>query len=109
MTIQSFSASIAGAQTGYASVGHMTQYRRGDPNAAIVATAAAIATLVADGASPTQAHVTVLAAAAAPLTGATADDVTLLFNAANITSRTWLRQALDQLIKRVYGANLLTP
>lgn len=67
------------------------------------AVAAAVATLVADAASPTQAHVTTLnsawgtlAADIAPVPAAA--DVVISYNATTVVSRDTLRQAVDQLL-----------
>jgi hypothetical protein len=73
---------------------------------------AALATLVADAALPTQAHVTAVndaytalaatqvtyAAAVAALTGGVSADVTLLWNAANVVTKNALRKAVAAIM-----------
>lgn len=80
----------------------------------------ALATLVADGASPTQAHVTAansayttLAAdiAAINTTAATATlnaDVTLMFDPAKVVTNTTLAHVMRQLLRLVSGSATLT-
>ena len=121
MTIQSVSAVVrvnetnGGIQT--------TMYRRGDPNALVTAAQgahktsfeSALATLVADGASPTQSHVTSVNAAYTTFKadiaalGGVADDVTILFNAANVASVSALDKVIRQLLRIVQGSGILTP
>jgi hypothetical protein len=103
--------------TGFISTG-----RAVEPNTAIAAAVAlvpnpaafeaALATLVADGASPTQAHVTAVnsayttlktaqttyAAAVAALTGGVSADVTLLWNVANVVTKNALRKAVAAIM-----------
>lgn len=62
-----------------------------------------IATLVADGASPTQAHVTTLNTDYAPLAAAINGDVTVVWNTTNVTKRNQLRHALQVALKMVEG------
>lgn len=77
--------------------------------ASTTAVAADVATLVADGASPTQAHVTtlntdwgtLLTAINAINSVATTGDVTVIWNAATITKRNQLRAALKAALKAV--------
>lgn len=95
------------------------------PNPA--AFAAALATLVADGASPTQAHVTAVnnayttlaaaqvtyAAAVAALSttavsATVAADVSLLFNTATVVSRNKLVEAVQKLLTNIMGQGILT-
>lgn len=73
----------------------------------IAAITAAVATLVADGATPTQAHVTALNAAYALLI---APDVVLLINSsANVASKNKLDEIMRNMRRIVEGSNLLTP
>lgn len=69
------------------------------------AVAAALATLVADGASPTQAHVTTLGTAwATALTNSTAQgDAVLLFNPATVLTVSKLKRILDATLQAVKG------
>lgn len=73
---------------------------------------AAVATLEADGATPTQAHVTALRGVWNTLvTGLNAHDtadVVLDVNTANITTQTKLREALRQLNQVIAGSGLST-
>lgn len=79
-----------------------------------VAVAADVATLVADGATPTQAHVTTLntdwgtlntaLAAMVPETG----DVYVSFDATKITTRRQLREALEQVLIQATGSGTVT-
>lgn len=88
--------------------------------AAQTAFEATLATLVADGASPTQAHVTAANTAYTTMKTAlatvTADitalpsvaDVIVSFNAPNVVSKNALKLALDRLRRIVEGSNDLT-
>lgn len=95
------------------------------PNPA--AFAATLATLVADGASPTQAHVTAVnnayttlaaaqvtyAAAVAALSttavsATVAADVSVLFNAATVISRNKLNEAVLKVLTNIGGQGILT-
>jgi hypothetical protein len=58
----------------------------------------AVATLVADAASPTQAHVTALTTAQARQ-----GDLVLQWNTTNITTVTQLRKAVDAALRQVAG------
>ncbi len=71
------------------------------PNFASVT--ADVATLVADGASPTQAHVTTLNTDYTALAGAINGDVTIIWNGAVVTKRNQLRAALQHAIKAIEG------
>ncbi len=62
----------------------------------------AVATLVADGATPTQAHVTALTTAIARQ-----GDVVLLFNTTNITTLTQLRAAVAALLQQAAGNGMV--
>lgn len=62
-----------------------------------------VATLVADAASPTQAHVTTLNTDYAALAAAITGDVTVIWNGATITHRNQLRHVLLTLMKAVEG------
>jgi uncharacterized protein involved in propanediol utilization len=77
---------------------------------------AALAVLVADAASPTQAHVTTandayttfkadFAAGGGPATA----DVVLSFNATAVVTRTMLRRAIERLLQAIEGSDALTP
>jgi len=95
-----------------------------------IAVAAAVAVLVADGATPTQAHVNTLNTAygllATDLTNISADsaaltadtaaisgsgtgDVTLSFNTTTVKNRSALKFVMDALQQRVLGSSHLTP
>lgn len=66
----------------------------------------AIAVLVADGASPTQAHVTTLNTA---YTALLANDVVLLINSSsNVSTKNKLREILRAFMFQIEGSNLLT-
>jgi hypothetical protein len=104
------------------STGFVSTGRAVEPNTAIAAAVAlvpnpiafeaALATLVADGASPTQAHVTAVnsayttlktaqtayAAAVAALTSGVSADVTLLWNVANVVTKNALRKAVAAIM-----------
>lgn len=78
--------------------------------AATTSVAADVATLVADGASPTQAHVNTLntdwgtfSTAYTALNAAINGDVTVIWNGAVITSRNQLRAALQAALSAVDG------
>lgn len=81
--------------------------------------AADVATLVADGASPTQAHVTTLNTDWGTLLAAintyvsqvngSTGDVTLTINTANVTNKRQLQSALRDILARIDGSNILTP
>jgi len=71
------------------------------PNFATVT--ADVATLVADGASPTQAHVTTLNTDYTALAASINGDVTVVWNSAVVTSRNQLRAALIAALKAVEG------
>lgn len=67
---------------------------------------AALAVLVADAASPTQAHVTTLNTA---MTTFLANDVVLMINSsANVASKNKLDEILRAMRRLVEGSNLLT-
>lgn len=76
--------------------------------------AAAVAVLVADGASPTQAHVTTLNAAwgllstaiAAAATGAAAANVVLDIDNSVVTTRNGVKAAVAELLRTVEGSGL---
>jgi hypothetical protein len=78
---------------------------------------AATAVLVADGASPTQAHVTTLntavgllaTAVAATTTAAGSSNLVIDFDAAVITSLSQLRAAIDHALKILSGSDAVTP
>lgn len=67
------------------------------------AVTADVATLVGDGASPTQAHVNTLNTDYTALAGAINGDVTVIWNGAVVTSRNQLRAALLAALKAVDG------
>jgi hypothetical protein len=70
------------------------------------ATEAAVAVLEADGASPTQAHVTSLRAAWNPMSAAsTANHVTLQFDDSVVTNQNALLAAIAALLKAVQATN----
>lgn len=81
----------------------------------------ALATLVADGATPTQAHVTaannayttmktdLLAVIADLGVGPSVSDVVLSVNATNVQSRSTLRLAVERLLRIMDGNGALTP
>lgn len=75
----------------------------------------ALAVLVADAASPTQAHVTTADAAYTTLAAAmgaappTNSDVVLSFNATNVGTRTVLQRCVEQIMRAVQGHSALTP
>lgn len=71
------------------------------PNLAAVVTDTA--TLVADGASPTQGHVTTLNTDVTALNNAMAGDVVVVWDGSTITSRRQLRAALRAALKAVEG------
>lgn len=81
--------------------------------AAKTAFEAALAVLVADGASPTQAHVTtanstyttLAATLAAP---PSASDVVVSVNATNVPTRTCLARAFDQILQAFASTDALT-
>jgi hypothetical protein len=62
-----------------------------------------VATLVADGASPTQAHVTTLNTNHTKLAAAITGDVSVIWDGSTITSRNQLRHALREAIRAVEG------
>lgn len=76
--------------------------------------AAAVAVLVADGASPTQAHVTTLnvawgllaTAIAAAATGAAAANVVLDIDNTVVTTRNGVKAAVAELLRTVEGSGL---
>ena len=77
------------------------------------ATAAAIAVLVADGASPTQGHVDTLATAWATLLAGTApipgrSDVLISYNTTAVGTKSVLREALRRLVAAAEGNDGLT-
>lgn len=82
--------------------------------AAKTTVAADVATLVADGASPTQAHVTTLNTdwgTLSPLIagpGVTNGDVILSFDGANVTTKNQLRAAVAALLAILDGSSVLT-
>lgn len=66
-----------------------------------------MAVLVADGASPTQAHVTTANTA---LTNFKASDVSVYIGSTtNVSSLTKLKAALDAIYRTVQGSDLLVP
>lgn len=80
------------------------------------ALSAAIAVLVADGASPTQAHVTTandaLTAFAADLAAGTPSanrDVIISYDAATVVTKTALREAVRSALQVIEGSSALTP
>jgi hypothetical protein len=71
-----------------------------------------VGVLVADGATPTQGHVTTLDTdwtAAVAGKDAASDDVVLVVNAANVVTRTALRRAVAALLAHFEGHGALTP
>lgn len=83
--------------------------------------AADVATLVADGASPTQAHVTTLntdwgtlltainAYTAASATAIGGADVTILFNTSKFTNMNQVRAASNALLRSAAASGMFTP
>lgn len=76
--------------------------------------AANVATLVADGATPTQAHVTTLNTNWTALLAGTGAvpanaDVVLSFDTTAVGTRTVLRKAVDAMLRIIEGGNELTP
>lgn len=63
------------------------------------------ATLVADGASPTQAHVTTLNTGVAALNTALSGDVVVMWSGSVITTRNQLRAALKAALRAIEGGN----
>lgn len=93
------------------SVGPLVDVMNGSSTASQKTTVAAdVATLVADGATPTQAHVNTLntdwtalsASIAAGQLGGNSD-VVLSFDAATVTTRTKLRRAVQALLTMIEG------
>lgn len=72
------------------------------------AVAADVAVLVADGATPTQAHVTTLNTDWGTLNGGLTGDLVVSFDATKITTITQLRRALDMALQAMQGAGNLT-
>jgi hypothetical protein len=74
-------------------------------------TESAVATLEADGASPTQAHVTSLRAAwnttKAQAAALGTGGVSVFFDTATIKTKGQLKQALDAFMFRIQGSNIL--
>lgn len=73
-----------------------------------------VATLVADGASPTQGHVNTLntdwTALKAGLPGVpTTADVVISFDASAVGTRSVLRKAVQRLLEAIEGSNALSP
>jgi hypothetical protein len=119
-------SSLLGQGTGanFRNVGHFADVTQTVSSTAvaadIAAVDAAVATLVADGATPTQAHVTTLntaqgtldtdwAALLAGLPGIpAAADVVLSYNATNVVSKNILLRAIDRLVEVVKGSGDLT-
>jgi len=62
-----------------------------------------VATLVADGASPTQGHVNTLNTDYTALAAAITGDVSVIWDGSTITSRNQLRAALRKVIEAVNG------
>lgn len=93
--------------------GAVNGYRPNSITAAQLDTVTAdVATLVADGATPTEAHVTTLDTdwtAAVAGQDAASDDVVLTVNATNVVTLTALRRAMAALYQYYAGSNLLTP
>lgn len=93
--------------------GGVSGYRPNSVTAAQIATVQAdVDTLVADGATPTQAHVNTLNTdytALAAGKDAAPDDVVLIVNATNVVTRTALRRAVAALLKFYEGHGALTP
>lgn len=111
--------------------GNASSGRAAEPNGAITAAVAlqpdpttfeaALTTLVADGATPTQAHVTAVndayttlktaqtayVAAVNGLSGSVSADVTLLFNAANVVTKNALRAAIKAIMMQ--ATNRVSP
>jgi len=69
----------------------------------IASVVSATATLVADAASPTQAHVTTLNAAVTPLNAALTGNVVVMWDTSVITKRNQLREALRRALHAVDG------
>lgn len=74
-----------------------------------------VTTLVADGATPTQAHVTALSghwttlkAAVAAQSATEVGDVVVSYDTTKITTKTQLKQALAAILRAVEGTSLLT-
>lgn len=76
---------------------------------ALAALSAAIATLVADAATPTQAHVTAANTALTNYNAALArkSDLVLDFNAATVTTVTQLRRLADQTLRQALGNGIV--
>lgn len=69
-----------------------------------------VATLVADGATPTQGHVNTLNTDYTALAAATSADVVLIFDAAVVTNQNQLKAALQKiLLAAASGIGGLTP
>lgn len=67
------------------------------------AAAASVATLVADGASPTQGHVTTHNSDWTALYNALNQHVTLIYDVSAVTSLTILRNAVEALLRQAAG------
>lgn len=95
--------------------GHYTMSVVGNGAMVLSTTATAdMATLVADGASPTQAHVTAMNTAFSAfvipvniLNGA--NTVSIVFDKTGITTMNQLKSALTNLLQQIAGSGLLTP
>lgn len=80
----------------------------GDPAALAVTAAAAMAVLVADGATPTQAHVTAMNTAYSALAATQGGDINIAVNLANVTTLNQLRAALRAYEQVAAGSGYFT-
>jgi hypothetical protein len=103
---------VVGGSDAYGVPLSISSRQSGDPVALAVTVAAAVAVLVADGATPTQAHVTTLNTAYTALAAtqmAAADGVGISINTANVTTRNQLKNVFDRFMVAMQGRALLTP
>lgn len=101
-------AQVDGSGNPTGQIGGQNNAKIGGGNVDTTAVAADVATLVADGATPTQAHVTTLAADWATLLGGYTGDVVISYDTTKLTTITQLKRVFDMILSVAYGSGNLT-
>ena len=104
-----WAASVSGTRSGNVNVSAVSAADDPYTGAAEGVVAADVATLVADGATPTQAHVTTLNTDWTAFLASATGDVVISVNTTNITTRNQLRAAVAAILRMVEGSGYLTP
>lgn len=103
-----WAASVSGTRNGNVNVS--SSGAADDPYTGVAegVVATDVATLVADGASPTQAHVNTLNTDWTAFLASASGDVVLSVNTTNVTTKNQLRAAISRILEVVNGSGTLT-